>query len=398
MTGGEEELKGEKRGSTLGVLLLRASDGETYYHPHDFLVAHGYTRVHVARTLRTLLKKYLSQEEPAYADAELLNVRVGAQPLLCLNRDGMRVVFDLLYDAGAAAAAAEADSVRAAAWEVLGQRLGAEAPPDAEEASDELSELDEEEEPGSSAEAAAGSDEEGEAPGVAAQKANDAAEFALAPSIDYRKEARQAPGAADLTAMAHYMKRVHEQLVAALQEASKLQLDTPAALVADSSRRFLTHKEFWSIVGKVAPAVEGFEAPLGTRHRRRVPVPMDYSLLLQRFRAQTGLLRARDLKKAMRLGRVELETLLCHHSRKLAGTPADFALYALSRGAPRALITMLHQGTDMMRSYSSAIETRAHDALHAFTTFMQGQLEQPTNMVTVFMADNYFAQETCVLG
>jgi hypothetical protein len=287
MAGGEKALIGEKRESTLGVLRVRVSDGETYYHPHDFLVARGYDRVSVARSLRTLLKKYLSQEEPAYADAQLLTVRVGAQPLLCLNSDGMRAVFDLLYNGGAAAAAAEAESVKAAAWGVLGQSLGAEALPADEEASDEPSELDEEEEPDSGDEAAAGSDEEGEAPGGAKQKADDDAEFAQAPRIDFRKEALQAPDAAELTAMANYLKRVHEQLVAELREASKLQPDTQAALVADSSRRFLTHKEFWSIVSKVAPAVEGFEAPIGTRNRRRVPVPMDGGLLLQLFRAQS---------------------------------------------------------------------------------------------------------------
>ena len=105
MAGGEKALIGEKRESTLGVLRVRVSDGETYYHPHDFLVARGYDRVSVARSLRTLLKKYLSQEEPAYADAQLLTVRVGAQPLLCLNSDGMRAVFDLLYNGEAAASA-----------------------------------------------------------------------------------------------------------------------------------------------------------------------------------------------------------------------------------------------------------------------------------------------------
>jgi hypothetical protein len=374
-------LTGGKRSSRLGVLrVLCNEDKQLWFHPHELLETLGFGRANLARTLKRWAKThgFGGDEEQPFASARLESIKVGDKTLLCLNKSGMHAILILLYDKPAALAVVTNRTVSKVARQLLSVDLGAE----------EEEEDDEEEE-----EAAAATEEESSAASSSSEEEADAAGLER---VSFRSQRPSPPDCEALGELALYLRMVLERLLRRLRTESKLKEDSPSALVADTARRYLTVQQFWNICIEVAPAIEGLKAPQGTRKRRLVEVGVSGGLFLQLFRMRTGLLRAADLRRAMRLGRTSLEQELSLISRKHVGTPSDMAQYALSHAASKSVIEMLSQGTGSLTSYSNAIEKQSWNAIQAVTSFFEHQTELSSTEVYVYAGDNYYVSVTCV--
>jgi len=369
MLGGGVALTGTKGASTHGVLSIDASNNETWYHPHLLLeTARQTSSGHARDFLKRLAKKYkFDTVGTPYADARLLSITVGRKAYLCVNDEGLRALFEVLFEPGAKQAALDAATLKRAARAVLKLHLGDET---------------EEEEEG----AEEGDGDEGDSE----EEEEDAAE-----RVDYRRAKPKGLDSGELQESSRHELWLLEKLLSRLTEACRLTDDVPLQLKADSKRRYLTTAEFWAIAGEVAPPREFKSATKGGRRRHLVDVPMDHSLLLQLYRARTGMLRAADLPEAMRLGRADVEFKLSQLSQKYAGASTDFALYLIAHGGSRAVIDTLHQGAGASLSYSSSVRKLRYEALREVTAFWEHQLELPLKEIWIFYLDNYFARRRC---
>jgi len=112
-------------------------------------------------------------------------------------------------------------------------------------------------------------------------------------------------------------------------------------------------RAFWLIMGKASPPIS-FE--IVNAKGVVQSVPEDFSFLLQLYRLEHCLMRANQLQKAMRQGRLWLEGIFRAMGRKYGGGPLLLSLAMVQRGARASVLDQLAAASPSSVSRKTAME------------------------------------------
>ncbi len=337
-----------------------AGEATRWFAPHGLLAKNGVADK--SKQLRRWEKLFGEGAEP-YKSAALEDILVGNKRVLCVNEAGMHAVLLQL---------------RSPEKLQLAQGVAA-----AEHAAHGLG-LDLDDGGGSD-------DDDG---GGGSDDDDEAEEGANAPGggkkLDYRSNPVPQPSRKDLEHTSSYFRYAHRKAREAVRDAAKpggkyAQLGAPAP---DADRVMLNNEQFWETVAEAVPA---HDFVVRTR-TAIVPVPRDGGLLLQEYRARSGLLEKEDLQRAMSLGRVELEVIFHEDSQKHRGVLHDLGMHALSHGTSQSVVMMVRAASGAYTPYSTLVQARKETGDRSTSEFWEHQQELAVGEQYVFYMDNFFAR------
>ena len=353
--------------AVIGVQTGTGAHVQLWYAPHKLMANTG-----VGDPFKQLQRwddKFFGKgEEEPYKSAAAQLIKVGGKNIFCVNAHGMSVVLQQLNAPGRVAAQAAVE--RAA--DMLNVDLG--------NVEEEGGEEGEEEEEG------VGGEEEEEGADEPARTTRSGK------PLNWRTRPRR-PVASELQYTASFYGYARETARKAVAKAAAPdgEYARAGAPKVDADRVMLTNEQFFAACAEAVPAVR-FRVRTRTAE---VDVPPDGGLLLQDFRARSGLLAPGDLQHAMNLARVELEVIFHEDSQKHRGVLHDLGMFAISHGTSQSVIEMFHAAAGSCSAYSTLIQARKETGDRATREFWEKQSALERGEIYIFYFDNFFARARC---
>jgi len=320
-------------GATLegGVREVVRGDEETLYAVNSLISLAGYKQP--KNTLKQLKEKLEAR------GGVVEQLQVGGNSVYTLNAVALSNLLDFLY--APAQSAVEALQAR------LAQSGAGGAEEEEEEEADQAVGDEEEEEAGTGpSDAEEGGEEEEDEDEVD----EDAPRGQGMHRAGDRRKVPPPPALALQTFFNFYLQQLRKARRAAWRY---LHRRTPDYKAVHPHWVLASSRAFWLIMGKASPPIS-FE--IVNAKGVVQSVPEDFSFLLQLYRLEHCLMRANQLQKAMRQGRLWLEGIFRAMGRKYGGGPLLLSLAMVQRGARASVLDQLAAASPSSVSRKTAME------------------------------------------